>query len=145
MSNTTITSANSIVTLAVAGLFPIPQQLHGYSADRAWETADVVMTESNIGVDGRKTAGFVFNQVEQTFTLQGDSPSRATFQAIVNAMKAAREIYYIQGTITLPATNESFICVKGTLKNANMLPNAGKVLEAVKYVIEWQRIDSTLS
>lgn len=140
-----ITAANSVVTLAVAGLFPIPQQLQGYSADRAWETGNVVMTESQIGVDGRKTGGFIFSQVEQTFTLQGDSPSRQIFQSIVNAMKAAREIFYIQGTITLPATGESFICVKGNLKDANMLPDAGKVLGPVKYVIEWQRIDSTLS
>ena len=145
MSSTTITSANSVVTLSVAGLFPVPQQLHGYSADRAWETGQVVMTESQIGVDGRKTAGFVFNQVDQTFTLQADSPSRQIFQSIVNAMKAAREIFYISGTITLPATGESFICVKGTLKDANALPDGGRVLQAVKYVIEWQRIDSTLS
>jgi hypothetical protein len=141
----TITSANSVVTLSVAGLFPVPQQLHGYSADRAWETGNVTYTESQIGVDGRKTGGFIFNQVEQTFTLQADSPSKTIFQAIVNAMKASREIYYISGTIDLPATGESFICVKGSLKDANVLPDGGKVLQAVKFVIEWQRIDSTLS
>lgn len=141
----TITSANSVVTLSVAGLFPVPQQLFGYSADRAWETGNVVLSESQIGVDGRKTAGFVFNQVDQTFTLQADSPARTIFQAIVSAMKASREIFYISGTIDLPATGESFICVKGTLKDANLLPDGGRVLQAVKYVIEWQRIDSTLA
>lgn len=141
----TITSANSVVTLAVAGLFPVPQQLHGYSADRAWETGNIAMTESRKGVDGRKTAGYIFTQPEQTFTCQADSPARKIFQAIVDAQKAAREVFYITGTIDLPATGESFICRKGNLKDANMLPDAGKVLQDVKYVIEWDAIDSTLS
>ena len=141
----TITSANSVVTLSVAGLFPVPQQLQGYSADRAWESGNVTMTESQMSVDGRKTSGYIFNLVEQTYSLQADSPSKQIFTSIINAMRAAREIYIISGTITLPATGESFICVNGTLKDAKMLPNAGKVLEAVTYVIEWESIQPTLS
>lgn len=143
--DTTITSANSVVTLSVAGLFPIPQQLHGYSADRAWETSNVELTESQRGVDGRKTSGYVFNLVEQTFNLQADSPSKAIFNAIIAAMKAAREVLYISGTIDLPSTGESFICTRGTIKNAKMLPDAGKVLQPMTYVIEWESIDATIA
>ena len=141
----TITSANSIVTLSVAGLYPVPQQLQGYAADRAWESGNLTMTESKMSVDGRKSSGYIFNLVEQTFTLQADSPSRAVFTAIINAMRAAREIYVISGTITLPATGESFICTNGTLKDSKMLPNAGKVLDQMDYVIEWESIQPTLS
>jgi hypothetical protein len=140
-----ITAANSVVTLAVAGLFPVPQQLQGYSADRAWESGNQELTESYRGVDGFKTAGYVFHDVEQTFTLMADSPSVSIFQAIINAMQSAREVFFISGTIDLPATAQSFICVKGTLKNAKMLPNGGKVLEPVTYVISWQSINPTLS
>lgn len=140
-----ITSANSVVSLSVAGLFPVPQQLHGYSADRAWETNNVQLSESQMGVDGRKTEGFVFNLTEQTFTLQGDSPSNAFFVAIINAMRAAREVYIISGTIDIPSTGESFICIRGTLKDAKTIPSAGKVLEPRTYVIEWQSIQPTLS
>ena len=140
-----ITAANSIVTFTVPGLFPVPQQLSGYSTERAWETANLEMSESQIGVDGRKTAGYVFHVVETTWYLQADSPSKQIFTAIINATIAARETFQISGTIDLPATGESFICTNGTLKNAKMLPSAGKVLEAVTYVIEWQSILPTLN
>lgn len=140
MADTTITSANSIVILTCA-LFPNGYKLQGFSADRAWESGGVDLSESEMGVDGRKTGGYVFNQVEQTFSLQADSPSRLQFlNALINAMRAAREIFYIAGTITLPSTGEAFNCVRGTLKNAKMLPDAAKVLQAVDFVIEWESI-----
>jgi predicted 2-oxoglutarate/Fe(II)-dependent dioxygenase YbiX len=129
----------------VAGLFPIPQQLRGYSADRAWESEAIELTESQMSVDGRKTSGYVFNMVPQTFNLQADSPSKAIFNAIINAMKAAREVLYISGTIDLPSTGESFVCTRGTLKSGKMLPDAGKVLQPMTYTIEWESINPTIS
>lgn len=143
--DTTITSANSVVTLSVAGLFPVPQQLQGYSADRAWESGNVDLTESQIGVDGRKTSGLIFNMVEQTFSLQADSPSKQIFTSIINAQRAARDIFYISGTIDLPSTGESFICTRGTIKNAKMLPDAGRVLQPMSFAIEWESVVPTLS
>lgn len=145
MADTTITGANSVFTISVAGLFPIPQQLSGYSAERAWETEAQELTESQMSVDGRKTSGYVFNQVTQTIALQADSPSKAIFTSIVNAMKAAREIFYISGTIDLPSTGESFVCVRGTIKNAKPLPDFGKVLQPMSYTIEWESINATIA
>lgn len=144
MADTTITSANSVVTLTVPGLFPTPVQLSGYSADRAWETADQELSEEQIGVDGRKTAGFVFNTVDQTFTLQADSPAKAIFKAIQTAMQTAQEIYYISGEIALPSTGESFVCTQGTLKRIKPMPDGGRVLQPVAYVINWARVTPTL-
>lgn len=141
----TITSANSVVALTVPGLFPAPVLLRGFSADRAWESGSVVMTETQMGVDGRKTAGYIFNPTEQTFSLQADSPSRAFFTAIINAQKAAREVFIINGAIDLPATGESFICTNGTLQSSKMLPDGGKVLQAMDFVIVWEKIQPTLS
>jgi hypothetical protein len=143
--NSTITSANSVFTISVPGLFPVPQQLQGYSAERAWESGAVDISESQIGVDGRKTSGYIFALCTQTVSLQGDSPSKAIFTAIANAMRAAREVYYISGTIDLPSTGESFICTRGTLKSLKMLPDAAKVLQPMDFVIEWESIQPTLS
>lgn len=140
-----ITSANSTVMLSVAGLFPVPQKMQGYSADRAWETGNVGKTESVRGVDGRKSSGYIFNLVEQTFTFMADSPSIDFFDAVVNAMDAAREIFVISGTISLPAVGKSYICRNGTLKDAKPLANGGKVLEAQNYTIEWESITPTIS
>lgn len=143
--NTSITSANSVFTLAVPGLFPVPQQLQGYSAERAWDTNKQTIAEVQMGVDGRMTGGYTPNPVQQTVSLQADSPSKQIFQSIVNATKAARDIYYISGTIDLPSTGESFVCTRGVLTEVSPLPNAGKVLQPVDYMITWESIKPTLS
>lgn len=145
MPDTTITSANSVVTLTCSP-FPQGYQLSGYSADRAWESNGIEMSQSQMGVDGRKTAGYVFNQVEQTFSLQADSPARLQFlNTLINAQKAAREVIYISGRIELPSTGESFVCVRGTLKTGKSIPDAARVLQAVDFTIEWESVNPTLS
>ncbi len=142
---TTITSANSVVMLAVQGLFTTPVQLQGYSTDKAWDTAAVVVTETQIGVDGRKTAGLVFNAIKQTFSLQADSPSVQIFEAIYAAQRAARDVYYISATIELPSTGESYICNKGTLEDYNAVASAGKVLNAREFSINWGSVQASLA
>ena len=136
----TITSANAVVTITVPGLFDTPVQLQGFSTDKAWDVAAVVRTESQIGVDNRKTAGIVFNQIKQTFSFQADSPSVAIFEAINAAQLTARDVYYINATVDLPATGQSYTCSKGTLEDYNSMASAGKVLAAREFSISWGNI-----
>ena len=136
----TITSANSVVTMTVSGLFTTGVQLQGYSTDKAWDIAAVVVTETQIGVDGRKTAGLVFNAVKQTYSFQADSPSIAFFEAIYAAQRVARDVYYITATIDLPATGQSYVCNKGTLEDYNSVASAGKVLTAREFSVNWGSI-----
>lgn len=138
--SSTITSANSVVSITVQGLFNAPVQLFGYATDKAWDTAAVVLTETQIGVDGRKTAGLVFNPVKQTFSFQADSPSVQIFEAIYAAQRAARDVYYIGAIIDLPATGESYVCNKGTLEDYNAVASAGKVLNAREFSINWASV-----
>jgi hypothetical protein len=98
-----------------------------------------------MGVDGRMTAGYTPNPVRQTISLQADSPSKQIFTAIANAMKAAREVFYISGTIDLPSTGESFVCTRGILQAVKPLPDAGKVLQPMDFMIVWESINPTLS
>ena len=144
MDNFTITSANSVFTLVVAGLFPAPVQLKGYASDKAFTTEAVDLAEVQMGVDGRMTAGFVPNPVKQTITLQADSPSKDIFTAVIQAMKTAREIFYISGSISLPSTGESFALTRGILTNAKQIPDAQKVLQPVDYVITWESVNRSL-
>ena len=136
----TITSANSAVTLTVPGLFSTPVQLQGYSTDKAWDTAAQVVTETQIGVDGRKTAGLVYNAVKQTFSFQADSPSVQIFEAIFAAQRAARDVYYLSATIDLPATGQSYVCNKGTLEDYNSVASAAKVLTMREFAINWESV-----
>jgi len=144
MDNSTITSANSVFTLVVAGLFPAPVQLKGYASDKAFTTEAVDLAEVQMGVDGRMTAGFVPNPVKQTITLQADSPSKDIFTAMIQAMKTAREVFYISGSIALPSTGEAFTLTRGILTNAKQIPDAQKVLQPVDYVITWESVNRSL-
>lgn len=144
MADTTITSANSVFTIIAPPLFPSPVQLHGYSADKAFATDAIDLAEVNFGVDGRMTAGFVFSPTKQTITLQADSPSKDVFALMVQAMKTAREVFYMSATIQLPSTGEVFTLTRGILTNAKQIPDAQKVLQPMDYVITWERVNRSI-
>ena len=144
MADKTITSANSVFTLVVAGLFPAPVQLHGYASDKAFVTDALDLAEVQMGVDGRMTAGFTPAPTKQTITLQADSPSKDFFAVLIAAMKTAREVFYISGDIVLPSTGESFTLTRGILTNAKQIPDAQKVLQPVDYVITWESVNRSL-
>lgn len=141
---TTITSANSVFTIVVPGLFPAPVQLKGYSSDKAFTTEAIDFAEVNMGVDGRMTAGYTPNPTKQTVSLQADSPSKDIFTAIIQAMKTAREIFYVNGTIALPSTGENFTLTRGILTNAKQIPDAQKVLQPMDFVITWESVNRSL-
>ena len=142
--NDSITFANSVFTISVPGLFPVPQQLKGYSAEKAWSSDNLDLAETQMGVDGRLTAGYTPMPVKQTISLQADSPSKGIFKAIQAAMRSARDVYYINGTIDLPSTGESFIGTRGVLQAVKPLPDAGKVLQPMEFVIVWESLVPTL-
>ena len=90
MSDTTITSANSVFTVVIPGLFPAPVQLKGYATDKAFATDAIDLAEVQMGVDGRMTAGYVASPTKQTISLQADSPSKDLFALVAQAMKTSR-------------------------------------------------------
>lgn len=141
----TITSANSIVTLWQGILFPAGVNLSGYSVDKAWSTDALDIAEVQKGVDGRMTAGWVFNTVKMTFQFQADSPSIAIFQSIWQSMRAARDVYYLGGNIEIPATGQTYSLVKGVLRSVKPIQDAAKVLQAMDFVVEWSEVVATLS
>ena len=99
----TITSANSVLTLAVNGLFPVPQVIQGYAVDDAFEGEAVQQAEILMGVDGVLSAGKVFVPYKMTIHLQADSPSIFLFDAWRNAQDAAVDVLI---TKTLRAVKE---------------------------------------
>lgn len=144
MGDTTITSANSVFMLVVAGLFPVPVQLQGFATDKAFATEAVDLAEVQMGVDGRMTAGYVPVPVKQTITLQADSPSRDIFTTLIQASMTARGVFWLSGSIALPSTGESYTLTRGILVNAKQMPDAQKVLQPVDFVITWERVNRSL-
>lgn len=144
MADTTITSANSVFTIVVPGLFPTPVQLKGYATDKAFATDAIDLAEVQMGVDGRMTAGYTPMPTKQTISLQADSPSKEIFALLAQATKTTREVFYITASISLPSTGETFALTRGVLTNLKQIPDAAKVLQPMDFVVTWESVSRTL-
>lgn len=144
MADTTITSANSVFLISSPSLFPAPVQLVGYASDKAFAMDALDIAEVNMGVDGRMTAGFVPNPSKQTVTLQADSPSISIFETIIRTMKQAREVFYLNASIAIPSTGESYTLTRGILTSISQMPNAQKILQEREFSITWQTVTRSL-
>jgi molecular chaperone DnaK (HSP70) len=136
----TITSANSVLTLAVNKLFPVPQVIQGYAVDDAFEGEAVQQAEILMGVDGVLSAGKVFVPYKMTIHLQADSPSVLLFDTLRNAQNAAVDVYSLSGSILLPGTSMVYTLQNGFLTMATPFPAVKKTLQPLEYEITWQQI-----
>lgn len=78
----TLTTANSTMALTTEALYPQAVRLQGYAADDAFDPDAAENGEYSMGIDGKLSAGFVFNEIMLTITLQADSPSLQYFEQI---------------------------------------------------------------
>lgn len=138
MAKRTLTTANSSLAMQVAGLYPVPQILAGYSTDDSFATDDVSPAEVQMGVDGRMSAGFVPYPTVMHITLQADSESNDLFDNILGAQVAAREVYRINMTARIQGTGENFALTNGVLTSASPMASSKKVLQARKYTITFE-------
>lgn len=136
----TITSANSVLTLAITNLYASPQTIQGWSADDAFASDAVEMAETVFGIDGQLSGGFVFNPVNMTITIMPNSPSQTIFETWVSATKIAREVYTANATITLPAINRKYTLTKGYLVSAKPFPDVKKTLQPTPFIIRWESV-----
>ena len=140
MAGQTITSANSVFTLAILDLFPIPQQLSGYSADTAFTTESIDTVEVVMGVDGNMSAGWLPVIKRQTISIMPDSPSADMFDAWFSAQEAARELYFAQGVIVLPSVRKEFTMIKGVLSAYVPISEVGRTLRPRQFGITWAQV-----
>ena len=135
-----ITSANAVLTIAVATIFPIPQQIQGFATDDIYDIPAIKSVEVMMGVDGVLSAGFVYVAIVQEITLQADSASNAFFDTWWTQMQAAQDVYPASGLIKLPGIATKFTQTRGFLTGYKPAPGAKKVLQPRKYEITWQSI-----
>lgn len=136
----TITSANSVFTLTVAGVLPAPFQLQGYAADDAFSAEAVDTAETMVGVDGKMSGGYVPRITPMRIVLQADSDSIEVFDQWLGYQDARKEVFPAEAVIILPAIQKAYGCHKGFLKRVTPFPAAKKVLQPVEYTIDWEAI-----
>lgn len=135
-----ITSSDAIFMLGVSGLFTVPQQLQGFSADDIFDTEAIEPAEIQYGLDGRISAGFVPTPVKQTVTFMADSPSVDLFDTWYTQQRAERSIFMATGIITLPSRGKVYTLINGVLTSYVPIAAAKKTLQPVAYGITWESI-----
>lgn len=140
MNNRTLTAANAILMIGVQGLYSTPRRIQGFSADDVTGIDGIVQNETNMGVDGRLSGGFVFNAVNQNITLQADSESVDFFENWQQAERQQRESYIAFGSILLRATGKRYVMTRGFLTNASLMPAIRKTLQPRQFTITWEKV-----
>lgn len=140
MAERTITSADSTFVISSADFALAATILEGYSADAAFAMDNADTAETSLGVDGKLSAGWIPRSYNQTITLQADSPSRALIDLLVAGQDTARNVFRLNGVITLPGNKYTYSLSRGVLKNYTAVPTAQKILQPMTFVIEWEKV-----
>lgn len=140
MAGPTITSANSILLLSIAGLYDIPQQLQGFAADDVFDTETLEPVETMMGVDGHLSGGWVPMPVKWNISLQADSASILVFENWYSAQQTAREVYIASAQVQLPSVRRKYAMVRGFLSSYPPTPAGKKVLQPRRFQITWESI-----
>lgn len=137
---TSLTAANAVITLTIPGVFNSPQQLQQFAADDATDTDTITTAQVQMGVDGFLSGGFVYVEVKQGYTLQGDSPSNFIFDQWAAAQQAAQDTFVANGVLLLKSLGTKWTWTRGFLTQYKPAPDVKKILQPRKYEITWQRM-----
>ncbi len=135
-----ITSANAVITITIPLLLPVPVQLQGFAADDIFDSDEIEMADTLMGVDGILSGGVVLAMVPWNITFQADSPSIATFEAWDGGQQAAIDVFQAQANVTLTGIGRSYQMTNGFLVRGKRMPDAKKVLQPRKFRINWQQV-----
>lgn len=140
MARATLTVANSVIMFVIPDLFPVPQQLTGYSADNVLTTEPVDSIELSMGIDGRLSAGWVPTPKKQTFEFQADSPSVLMFDVWQQNQEAIKDAFVADAVITFRGIGRVYTCTKGFLTQYSPVPDARRIFQPRRFQITWESI-----
>jgi hypothetical protein len=141
----TLTSANAVVLISVASLFPTPQQLQGFAADDVTDIDPLDNAELVMGVDGILSAGFVFITIKQAITLQADSASNFIFDSWYQTQQQARDLFPATGLIILPGLQTKWTLSNGFLSSYKPMGDVKRYVQPRKFEITWQTISPSVT
>jgi len=141
MAKRTLTAANAVITLSVPDVFDADFQLQGFMSEDAFDTDDAEPVQSRIGVDGKKSDGFVPFLTLQTYHFQADSETIDNFEIWLATMKQAREVFTCNGSMVLEAVGKVYTMTNGSMTRIKQTPDGKKVLEGQAFQVTWEDVD----
>jgi len=138
MATLTVANSKFIITYIPLGL---TFQVQGYSVDDAFTADSVTTSETLMGVDGRKSQGWIPSLKTFNFTLQADSDTNVQMDAIIQYEKTVRETGRLDAVITIPGISRSYTLTNGTLKTFTPFASNKKTLQPRMFGIDWENIE----
>lgn len=135
-----ITSANSVFTLVIPGIYPSPTQLIGWAPDDAFDVEAVDTAVVTMGVDGYQSSGWVPNSTPMSLHFQADSPSISVFEIWDATETQGREKYPASGLISTPSVKKSWVLSNGILQNVIRIPPGRRTLQPQVFRLMWESI-----
>ena len=137
----TLTSANTVLALSQAILFPTPEQIQQFAADDVTDTDSVKNVEALMGVDGNLSFGFVYAPIMQNVTLQANSPSITDFFDVLYSYQVqSGDVYPLSGTLLFPGTGKKYNFTNGAMTDYKPTPDAKRTLQPQRFRLTWERV-----
>lgn len=140
MAIRTITSANIVYMITIAGVVSAPTQLYGFAVDDAFSQGEVDHAELQQGVDAMVGAGWVPALIPQKFMFLASSPSIDLFELWGRTNNQLKSSLVANATVRIPAVSRSYNLTNGYLKGYSPMPDAKKVLGPRSFTITWSDI-----
>ena len=109
----TITSANSIILFRCKGVYDNWIKIEGAQADSFLSFGDVSFGETQMGVDGKQSIGFVPHETPVTLNLAANSPSINKLETVYRDFISNMEGRFCEFQVTYPSVKR-----RQTLKGA---------------------------
>ena len=138
----TLTSANSILSLGVQGVFNTPQTIQGFEVDDGVLSQAVQRAEVRQGLDGYMAGGKVYNPYVVDIHLMPTSPSWQFFEAVQNAQEGAGEVFQFFGSLTIPGVNRFYSMTNGIMTSETPFAAVRKTLQPLVFQITFESIVS---
>lgn len=133
-----ITSVNAQFFITVPLIFPAPVALQEFTADDIFDTEDVDVAETSMGLDGVLSGGWINMPTPQTIALQANSPSNDLFDTWRLQERAAQDKFPANAVILLPGIHRKWTMTRGFLQRTKPIPDAKKTLQPRRFRIVWQ-------
>ena len=141
MTLRTLTSADVVLTIAVAGLFDTPVRVQQFKTDSILDLDEIVMGEGRMGVDGFLSAGIIKQPIPFKIHLEATSDSLSVFEQWYSTEKTTGKKLPATINVTYPAVSKSFTLNKGFLMKMNIMSNAHKMLEGQDVNLLFESLD----
>ena len=134
ITESTVTSANAILLLKADGVVSNWFKIVGFAPDTGWDSGDVTMGETQMGIDGRQSGGFVPFELPLTVNLTANSPSQVFFNQMIKYFLKHQETAYIEFSLSLNSIKKRY-SGGGFLVTGNVIPAGGNILQTTSYTI----------